>query len=115
MLRMFHDVVVSGSVEFKHDDACNVWVFLKVTVIKCDEWQNQLHVTGNLIVRQVAHEPAKFPVASIYEIMQYCGMTPAGDKHSTTYPSKQKKTLNSNIYVFDQEKFQSRKKRAAEH
>ena len=39
MLRMFHDLVVSGSVEFKHDGACNVWGFRKVTVIKCDEWQ----------------------------------------------------------------------------
>jgi len=32
MLRMFHDL-------FKHDGACTVWGFRKVTVIKCDEWQ----------------------------------------------------------------------------
>ena len=116
MLRMFHDLVVSGSVELDYDGACNVWGFRKVTVIKCDEWQNQLHVTANLMVRQFTDEPAKFPVASIYEIMQYCGMTPEGDKHRTTYPSGQKKTLNSNRYVFDQEKFNSTgKKRAAEH
>ena len=67
------------------------------------------------MLRQVADEPAKFPVASIYEIMQYCGMTSASDKHNTTYPSGRRKTLNSNMYVFDQEKFLSRKKRAAEH
>jgi hypothetical protein len=84
-----------------------------VHVVDREKWAARLLATARGIARNVGREgqPAERPVQSIYEIIQYCGMTVVRGK--SKLPRVDKKALEQEEYVFNVSAFSTKKHRAS--
>ncbi len=110
----YHD---SGIALFQFDGPLNVWGFHSVHVVDREKWAARLLATARGIARNVGRggQPAARPVQSIYEIIQYCGMTvvSGGKRGKTTKKRVDKKALEQDDYVFNVNAFSTKKHRAS--
>ena len=106
----FHDY---GIATFGFDGPRNVWGFHSVHRNDREKWNASLLATGRGMARNVGGKPAARPVQSIYEIMQYCGMTVVrGNRANSQQPRVDKKALDQDDYVFSEVAFSTKKHRA---
>jgi hypothetical protein len=101
----FHD---RGIAYFQFDGPHNVWGFRSVHVVDRETWAACVLATGRGMARNVGGKPAAHPVQSIYEIMQYCGMTVVRRARSKSKQPRAQKALDQDDYVFDEKAFQKK-------
>jgi hypothetical protein len=105
----FHD---SGIAHFRFDGPLNVWGFHSVHVVDREQWGARVLACASGMARNVSRggKPATRPVQSIYEIIQYCGMTVVRGK--SKQPRLDKKALEQDNYFFSEHAFSAKKHRA---
>ena len=101
LLKVFHHMHANGIAEFKLEGDVNVFGFTTVRVIDREQWNALMLVVADRIIRKRTDVSTE-PIACIYEIFKYCGME-ADRKHknSRPTPNNQKKSLLSDVYVFN--------------
>ena len=110
---VWHHLHYYGIANFRFDGPRNVWGFHSVHVVDRETWAACVLATGRGMARNVGGKPAARPVQSIYEIMQYCGMTVVrGNRANSQQPRVDKKALDQDDYVFSEDAFSTKKHRA---
>jgi hypothetical protein len=117
LLHLWHHLHDSGIAHFGFVGPRNVWGFHSVHVVDREKWDASVLATARGIARNVGGKPAKHPVQSIYEIIQYCGMTVVRGNRATSgsnsqQPRVDKKALDQDDYVFSEHAFSTKKHRA---
>jgi len=118
LLRLWHHFHDHGIADFQFHGpptptpttTLNVWDFYSAHVVDRKNWDSMVLATARGMARNVGGKPAKHPVQSIYEIIQYCGMTVQRCKREQ--PRVDKKALDQDDYVFDEKAFHDKKHRA---
>jgi hypothetical protein len=89
----------------------NIWGFHSVHVVDRKNWDARVLATARSMTRNApGGKAAARPVQSIYEIIQYCGMTVVRCKREQ--PRVDKKALDQDDYIFDEKAFDEKKHRA---
>jgi len=108
---MWHEFNEEGVASFGFNGKSSVWGFHTVTVVNRDRWNIRILEIAKLLVRNHSPDkPAKRPIQTIYEIMQYCGMRVVG--RGNVKNIKDMKALLQDEYCYDPVDFEYTKKRA---
>lgn len=108
---MWHEFNEEGVASFGFNGKSSVWGFHTVTVVNRDRWNNRMLEIAKLLVRDHGPDkPAKRPLQTIYEIMQYCGMRVVG--RGNVKNIKDMKALLQDEYCYNPVDFEYTKNRA---
>lgn len=108
---MWHEFNDEGVASFGFNGKSSVWGFYTVTVLNRDRWNIRILEIAKLLVRNHSPDkPAKRPIQTIYEIMQYCGIRVVG--RGNVKNIKDMKALLQDEYCYDPVNFEYIKKRA---